>query len=524
MSDTAHAKCSCRACGRHLEFPVQMAGVTIQCPSCQQSTDLYLPEPMESTITPGPAPAWTEPQMSNGLLTMAEIASAFTGRVRPTPTSLFYQLGLCVVSLTMVVLPVLYLAMIALAAYGVCYWATHFAFLLGGRGGYRFQLIKLVLYGAPLFAGIVVVFFMVKPLLARRAPSAKPLALNPENEPVLFDFIAKICATIGAPFPKRVDLACHMNASAGFNRGLVSFLGNDLVLTIGLPLVAATNTRQFAGVLAHEFGHFTQGFGMRLTYIIRSVNAWFARVVYERDAWDVALDEWCNESEDGRLMLVANIARLAVWISRLSLMLLMFIGHGIGCFMLRQMEYDADSYEIKLAGSQTFEDTMRRFHVLSDVTETAYKTMRVGWNNNRMLPDNFPAWLMRHDHELKPEKRTQLEDSMGLEPTGFFHTHPSNGDRIRYARRAAEPGVFTLEAPAQCLFENFDVVSRQVTALHYEDDLGIPLMAAKLMPIESLRGPIEKSVAAESVVETTQPAISTSAPGERPRVRIRVKE
>ena len=57
----------------------------------------------------------------------------------------------------------------------------------------------------------------------------------------------------------------------------------DLVLTIGLPLVAGLSIREFGGVLAHEFGHFAQGGGMRLTALVRFVNGWFARVVYERD-------------------------------------------------------------------------------------------------------------------------------------------------------------------------------------------------------------------------------------------------
>ena len=55
------------------------------------------------------------------------------------------------------------------------------------------------------------------------------------------------------------------------------------MLTVGLPLVEGLNVRQLGGVLAHEFGHFAQGSGMCLTYLIRSVNAWFGRVAYQRD-------------------------------------------------------------------------------------------------------------------------------------------------------------------------------------------------------------------------------------------------
>ena len=110
--------------------------------------------------------------------------------------------------------------------------------------------------------------------------------------------------------PKRIDLDCQLNAAAGFRRGFASLFGNDLVLVIGVPLVASFNVREFAGVIAHEFGHFTQGFGMRLSYIVRSINGWFARVVYERDAWDMLLESWAMEAEDWRMMIVVNLARL----------------------------------------------------------------------------------------------------------------------------------------------------------------------------------------------------------------------
>src|SRR5437899_12962367 len=132
--------------------------------------------------------------------------------------------------------------------------------------------------------------------------------------------------------PLRIFLVGRLTASSWFRLGVWSLFGNDLVLMIGVPIVAGLNLREFAGVVAHEFGHFTQGFGMRLSYVIRSVNGWFARVVYERDAWDVMLAEWLEEAEDWRVMLLVGCARLGVGFSRLLLMLLMFFGHGVSCF------------------------------------------------------------------------------------------------------------------------------------------------------------------------------------------------
>ena len=41
-----------------------------------------------------------------------------------------------------------------------------------------------------------------------------------------------------------------------------------------------------------------------------------------------------------------------------------------------------------------------------------------------------------------------------------------------------------MDVPASELFENFDAVSRQVTLLHYEEDMGLPLPMIQLHPAE----------------------------------------
>ena len=124
--------------------------------------------------------------------------------------------------------------------------------------------------------GIVVVFFMVKPVLARPASRRQLMLVQPNDQPELFAFIREVCSQVRAPVPGRVQLDCQVNASASLGAGPLNLRQRDLVLTIGIPLVAGLSVRQLGGVLAHEFGHFAQGGGMRLTTLIRGVNAWFA--------------------------------------------------------------------------------------------------------------------------------------------------------------------------------------------------------------------------------------------------------
>ena len=235
-----------------------------------------------------------------------------------------------------------------------------------------------------------------------------------------------------------------------------------------------------------------------------------ARIIYERDAWDIALEELAETQESWVAMGVA-MTRLAVWFSRVILKALMWSGHLIGCLLLRQMEYDADACSIRLAGSHTFEESARRLHILASLLKGAYQQMRVGWNSSKILPDNFPAFLAIHDAKLCFEARTKLDDIVGMEPTTAFATHPSHGDRIRRARQANEPGIFSLDVPAIALFANFEVLARQVSLLHYTDDMGLPAQMIRTRPVSGYE---EK----RPEPETTEPA------GQRKGAEIRAGE
>jgi hypothetical protein len=129
---------------------------------------------------------------------------------------------------------------------------------------------------------------------------------------------------------------------------------------------------------------------------------------------------------------------------------------------------------------------VRKLAVLNEALGRAYKDARTTWNLSRRLPDNFPAYLVLHESKLLPGLRQRIDDTLGFSRTGLFHTHPSDGDRIRHARQAGEPGVFHLDQPASLLFSNFDIAARQVTMLHYAEDLDLDVDAANLRPVESL--------------------------------------
>jgi Zn-dependent protease with chaperone function len=401
---------------------------------------------------------------------------AFTGTIAPTRLSLTYRLGLVIVAVTMLMLPLLYVGLIAATGAGVWWHAIGNVWLL--RLGSSMQW-RALLYATPLVAGIVLMFFMVKPILARPSARRQPLPIDAADEPVLFSFIDEICRQVGARRPRRVQVDCNVNASAGLIGGRLGLLRRELVLTIGLPLAAGLTVRELGGVMAHEFGHFAQGGGMRLTAVVRGVNAWFARVVYERDAWDETLERWSREA-DGRLGIVLGVARVAVWVSRWILYLLMLGGHAISCFMLRQMEYDADSYEIKIAGRDAFIRTAARLRELGAGAHLAYSDVRDAWSRGT-LPVDLPTLMAERTRRLPADMLARVHDDNG-EATGWFDTHPSDADRVRAAEAARAAGILVDgDAPAVRLFRNFEALSAAATRRHFEEDLGLDLARVTLV-------------------------------------------
>ena len=461
---------SCQQCAQAIEFPAEGVGMTATCPHCGRTTVLC---------------EETNPMQPAEILSAGELKAAFADAIPRSRISIFYQLALFLVAIFMILLPIIYVGFVASAICGVYWYAVHAKVLFSGfAGGVYVFLFKLVVYFGPLFGGTVAILFMFKPLFARSPKRPEALTLNPALEPKLFQFIAHVSDLLSAPMPKRIDLNCELNASAGFRRGWLSFFGNDLVLSIGLPLVAGMDIRQFAAVLAHEFGHFTQGTAMRFGYIIGRIDRWFVRVVYERDSWDEALDDWSNSVEDSRLAIILWCAHIAIWFSRQILKLLMLCGHAVSCFLSRQMEFHADSCAINVSGSEKFETMLIRLREQSVLHSLAYQGFQHFWEKKHQVPDNIPEYLIKLENQMPANFHEQARNTLLNETAGLWATHPTAAQRIQKCRQQEATGIFHLELPATALFSDFIGTSRTVTYMHYCESLRLPMTPAMVKPVQ----------------------------------------
>ncbi|HTN74900.1 MAG TPA: M48 family metallopeptidase, partial [Pirellulaceae bacterium] len=524
---------SCSQCNGKFAVAERHAGKLAKCPKCSQQISIphatataanLVAEPRaeEVLVATEVAPAAQSAPIANTVATKvapakatkqtpapkqfedrealaSEVLGAFQGSIAPVKTALSYKLGVAAVSLVMLTLPLIYVSLIVLVGYGVYLHLIHDTGLLTASGNGKAKMAAFFIYIAPLFIGGTLIFFMIKPLFAPSGQRRGTRSLTRDGEPLLFAFVDRICDAVGSARPRRIDVDSDVNASASFRNGMLSMFSNDLVLTIGVPLAAGLTMREFAGVLAHEFGHFSQGAGMRLTYLIRTINNWFQRVVYQRDSWD----EWLSgtaSAVDLRLGAFLYATMFMVWLTRKILWALMMVGHFVSSFLSREMEFDADRYEARLAGGESFESCMRRITFLSVAHQGAENDLREFMREGR-LGDNLPKLVIANIEQIPADVKKKIDQHIDTSETNWFDTHPCSKERIASAHREQSAGIFRLEYPASALFAHFEVLSKNVTWDLYRAVFGQTVSLEELHNTDDLVARINKNQQNNQAIE-----------------------
>jgi len=418
----------------------------------------------------------------------ARVRTSFAGTLQRARVSLGYRLGMGLVLAGLLLLPFLYLALTlgiaGLVAWHFQYhqaWMTQAAQWGGPFFGGLGAMVACLLYFGLGIGGAAFLLFLVKPLFVPPLKRRPVVTLDPAAETTLFVLIHRICELMGAPPPADVRVDCSVNAAAGFRPGLSGFLQGQMVLTIGMPLVAGLTARQLAGVLAHEFGHFAQGGAMRLDYLIRTINHWFARAVLERDAWDARLEALA--SSNSRFSVIGRAATAMIGAGRAMLKALLNAGGVLSGYMSRQMEFDADAHAARMAGGSEYVETLLKIEELIGAHNLMAREFLALLGRNS-LPDNVPFRLQRCEREMPDEARQKILATAMARTTKWWHTHPALIDRQRVLQTRRIPGVFHLDSPAPDLFSDFAGLCKTVSVHWYKVELGVDMERLRLVDME----------------------------------------
>lgn len=384
-----------------------------------------------------------------------------------------YRLHIVFTLLSLLLFVLLYLVLVAASA-----WLTWLAIVYPiDRPSTGTVLVKLGAIGG---AGMLFLFLLKGLFKSQRIDRDSFVELKEADHPQLFAFIRRLAADAQAPLPRRVYVCPEVNAAVFYDRSLLSLiLPVRKNLLIGLGLVNVLPLHEFKAVLAHEFGHFSQG-SMRLGSYVYVANHIIGDMVYGRDKWDDILAQW--RSLDLRIGVFGWIVWGIVWGLRKLLAGLFRLINFAERAMSRQMEFNADLVAVSVSGSDALIHALSRLDLAAEALELAGNELHAARDHRLYTRDLFYHQTRAIDHLRKLRKAPRLGEppdqpadatapvpvfsSADAPPPSMWASHPSNFDREQNARRLYLPGPRDDRSP-WLLFGDPEQVREQVTLAYY---------------------------------------------------------
>lgn len=424
-----------------------------------------------------------------------DIDNAFHDHFQKVHTNTAYRFNLTLVTLLILLLPCIYVFIVTASTYGVYYYAVNFTTLLTKEN----IASGVFLYVIPIVSGCLFTLFLWRPLIPQfHKYKSIDLRITEQTDPKFVYFVHAVCKKVGAKKPSVIYLSMDANASAAL-KSFWSLFSNKLVLTIGFPLVSCMSAQNVAGILAHEFGHFSQKASLRGYYLISVVNRWFYRCIYGNDDWSQWMDK-TEEKVDGiGLSVIFFIVRFGIKQTNNLLSVLLRFSRHLTMSLSRQMEFDADKHEIQLVGSHEFEVTARALHRTAAATAMAFNELN--YNEDDKYVDDIPS-LIRVFYRSLPERiDKRIEEQLKDNRLSVLDTHPPDAERIQHAQSLNLSGIFSLDYPAINLFDSYEEKSKTATQQYYRGQ-GLNPSSMMFKPVEKTLKSTEKMLSHHTVLHT----------------------
>lgn len=396
------------------------------------------------------------------------IQAVFAGHCPTVRTSLLYSVRLFSTVILTLILPLIYFFILVMVAY-LSYLYIDAVINSGWSilGASRLTT-KLVEWVALPFIGLMLLIFLIKPLFStyKERPS---LLLSKSAQPEFYELVYALCDYVKAPRPNRIYVDNSVNAYASFDGGMKGLFKKKLVLGVGLPLVNGMTANQLVGVLAHEFGHFTQRGGMMAMYLINSANRWLYSRAHERDSFDEMIEGWSDDSDFSYWTITLSILLACIAVVRKLFSVLLDWSVKISSSLSREMEYDADRFEVEVSGSDNFEEAAIALRGLSVSESIAHAINYDSFDESQQIFEDVPSAINEVYRRLSPERKKTIERDMKKASTNVWSTHPADNDRVKQAKKLNKVGIFHYSFPAYELLNNIEELNKKISIYDYSN-------------------------------------------------------
>lgn len=331
--------------------------------------------------------------------------------------------------------------------------------------GVPFWLLKVVGLGL-VVAGFMVLFFLIKFIFEnKKTDRTNYVEIFPQQYPLLFEFIERLCAETQTQLPKHVYVSPEVNAAVFYDQNLLSmFLPVRKNLVIGLGVVNVTNMSEFKAVLAHEFGHFSQK-SMKAGSYVYQMNRVIYNSLYDNDSYISLLNRWASIHSAFALcaQLTFHIVNVIRWINKQTYNMLNVQYNSLS----KEMEFHADAVSASVSGSNNMISALRTI----DAGDTSYNSV-LNWYNGQVKES-------KKGRNLYTDQRiVQKAQAAGSNDAGNAHsrvsimdqwmTHPTLAQRENSLQKLGLKADVMTASPWE-LFNNDTALQERLTDLLYKN-------------------------------------------------------
>jgi Zn-dependent protease with chaperone function len=287
-----------------------------------------------------------------------------------------------------VVVYVFLVSLAATVAAGLCYLGVQIILMKG-------MWITLAVGSGIASIGVMVLMYLLKFIFMRWSPDlGGTIEVSADDQPELVGFIHRVAAEAKVRRPKRIVIGPEVNAAVYYSSGFWSlFFPVRKNLRIGLGLLNGVSIGEFKAVLAHEFGHFSQG-SMRVGSYFYIVNRVIFNLVYDNGGYERALEGWGSASAILSFFNKITVEIVATIQSNLRKVYAGVYRAYMG--LSREMEFHADAIASSIAGSEQSVSALHRI-ALADLCYNSLRSTYGSWAKGNVRPDDF---FLQHHAEM----------------------------------------------------------------------------------------------------------------------------
>ncbi|MCG8669469.1 MAG: M48 family metallopeptidase [Pseudomonadales bacterium] len=387
-----------------------------------------------------------------------DIVEGFSDDVQTLTLSLSEKIQMSLLAVSMLVLPLLFLATIIGLMGGALILSENAIAWFKEPGPFPFLS----------WIGVFVILGFTSVLIHRAIGDwrreKKYVSLDRDRYPQLYTFVEKIAHLMGVKAPVSIKLDAEVGVVLRPKEFFSPISGYRSELIIGLPLFYSLNVRQLAGVITHAFSGFSQD-ACRYGYpVVSSINGWLYRCSnYTLDMTTLTF------SKHKRVINPVSYAVLLPFdlMARVYFKLIYVLASALSFARSREMDMQADILSAQISGSNEFRSTQFRLRALHYGQLHARSENLKRMNTGSVVP-NYSAFVVDYAEALRIELKPTLINEMEQLVTPLTRSRVVDLGRIVNVEKHQFEGSCYLLGPAVDLLAGVESLSREVTRKHYE--------------------------------------------------------